>query len=50
MRDVPIRPDKSNNEITLKINQWAAETYPIAQKHLDTARTLENATKRRSTN
>src|SRR5688572_8667038 len=49
MRDVQIRPDKSNNEITMKINQWAAETYPIAQKHLDTARTLENVTRKRST-
>ena len=50
MRDVQIRPDNSNHEITRKINQWAAETYPLAQKHLDTARTLENATKKRSTN
>ena len=49
MGDVQIRPDKSDNEITMKINQWAAETYAIAQKHLDTARTLENATKKRST-
>jgi predicted outer membrane protein len=50
MRDVQVHPDKSNNENTMKINQWAAETYPIAQKHLDTARTLENVTKKRSTN
>ena len=42
MRDVQVRPDKSDNEITMKINQWAADTYPVAQKHLDTARTLEN--------
>jgi hypothetical protein len=35
--------------VTMKINQWAADTYPVAQKHLDTARTLENATKKRST-
>jgi putative membrane protein len=50
LRDVEVRPEKSDNEITMKINQWAAETYPVAQKHLDTARTLENATKKRSTN
>ena len=49
MRDVPLRPNASDNELTKKINQWAAETYPIAQKHLDTARTLDNATKKRST-
>ena len=50
MRDVQVRPNKSDNEVTMKINQWAADTYPVAQKHLDTARTLENATKERSTN
>jgi putative membrane protein len=46
LRDVEVRPDKSNNEITMKINQWAADTYPVAEKHLDTARTLENPTKK----
>jgi putative membrane protein len=45
MRDVQPRPNKSDDEFTMKINQWAAETYPIAQKHLDTARTLKNAAK-----
>jgi hypothetical protein len=50
MRDVPLRPNGSDDELTKKINQWAADTYPIAQKHLDTARTLENATRKRSTN
>jgi putative membrane protein len=50
MHDVQVRPDKSGNEITVRINQWAADTYPVAQKHLDTARTLENATKKRPTN
>jgi putative membrane protein len=47
MRDVEVRPDKSANQITMKINQWAADTYPVAQKHLDTARTLEDPTKKR---
>jgi putative membrane protein len=50
MRDVQVRPIKSDNEVTMKINQWAADTYPVAQKHLDTARTLETATNKRSTN
>ncbi len=49
MRDVAVRPAKSDNDVTMRINQWAAETYPVAQKHLDTARALENATKKRST-
>jgi hypothetical protein len=47
MRDVQVRPDTADNEITRRINGWAADTYPIAQKHLDTARTLVNATKGR---
>jgi putative membrane protein len=49
MPDAQVRPGKSDNEGTMKINQWAAETYPVAQKHLDTARTLENSMKKRST-
>jgi putative membrane protein len=48
MRDVEVRPDKSDHAITMKINQWAADTYPVAQKHLDTARTLEKPTTKRS--
>lgn len=50
MRDVAVRPLKSDNAATMKINQWAAGTYPVVQKHLDTARTLENSAKKRSTN
>ena len=50
MRDVQVRPAKSGTDMAVKINQWAADTYPVAQKHLDTARTLENATKKRATN
>lgn len=50
MGDVAVRPTKSDNGITMKINQWAAEMYPVAQKHLDTARTLEKAIKERRTN
>jgi putative membrane protein len=49
MRDVAVRPAKTGNAVTMKINQWSAETYPVAHKHLDTARTLENAAKKRST-
>jgi putative membrane protein len=48
MRDVAVRPAKSDSGVTMKINQWAADTYPIAQQHLDTARALERATKKHS--
>jgi putative membrane protein len=47
MSDVEVRPANADNDITRKINFWAAETYPVAQKHLDMARTLENATDKR---
>jgi putative membrane protein len=50
MGDVQVRPLNSDNDVTAKINQWAADTYPVAQKHLDAARALENAVKKRSTN
>ena len=46
MRDVQVRPDQSEHELTMKINQWAADTYPVAQRHLDASRTLENALKK----
>jgi putative membrane protein len=49
MTDVQVRPMKGDNDSTMKINQWAADTYPVAQKHLDTARALETATRKRST-
>lgn len=49
MRDVPVRPDKSDHAATMNINQWAADTYPVVQKHLDTARTLLTAAKKRTT-
>jgi putative membrane protein len=48
--DVKVRPNKSDDELTMKINQWAADTYPVAQKHLDAARALANAPKNRSSN
>ena len=49
MRDVAVRPNQGGSEMTKKINQWAADTYPVAQKHLDSARALVNETKKRST-
>jgi putative membrane protein len=50
MNDVQVRPNKSDNQLTMKINQWAADTYPVAQKHLDTARAIETVMNKRSTN
>ena len=50
MRDVQVRPNASDREVTMKINRWAAETYPLVQKLLDMARTLETTAKPDSTN
>ena len=50
MSDVAVRPAASGDGLTMKINTWAAQTYPVVQKHLDSARTLDNAAKKRSTN
>lgn len=44
-----VRPEKSDNPVTMSINQWAAETYPVAHAHLDAAKTLDNTIKRRTT-
>jgi putative membrane protein len=43
-------PEKSDNAVTMSINQWAADTYPTVQKHLDAAKTLQTNVKRRTTN
>ena len=48
LRDVRVRPLQSDNDLTRTINQWAADMYPVAQKHLDTARSLRNASKKRA--
>jgi hypothetical protein len=43
-------PEKSDNGVTMSINQRAAEAYPTVQAHLDAAKTIDSAIKRRSTN
>jgi len=47
LHDVKLRPNRTANESSAHINQWAADTYPVAQKRLDAARTLQNAIKER---
>lgn len=49
LSDVRVRPNKGGNDLTVEINQWAADTYAATQKHLDTARRLRNETEKRST-
>lgn len=46
-----VLPEKSDNPVTMSINQWAADTYPVAQAHLEAAKALDSAVrKRRTTN
>jgi putative membrane protein len=48
---VTVTPERSDNPVTMDINQWAADTYPTVAKHLDNATTLNDTIKkRRSTN
>jgi putative membrane protein len=50
LADVQVRPARSGDDTTMSINEWAAETYPMAQKHLDSARMLERAAQKRGSN
>jgi putative membrane protein len=45
-----IVPEKSDDPVTMKINQWAADTYPVAFAHLEAAKALEKGAKQRTTN
>lgn len=45
-----ILPEKSDNPVTVSINEWAAKTYPVAYAHLQAAKDLQKGVKRRSTN
>jgi putative membrane protein len=47
---VEIVPEKSDNAVTTRINEWAAAVYPTAYAHLQAAKTLDSAIKKRHTN
>jgi putative membrane protein len=44
---VAILPEKSDNAVTLSLNEWAAATYPTVRAHLDAARVLKTAVDKR---
>jgi putative membrane protein len=46
---VSVMPERSDNPITMAINQWAADAYPKVQAHLTSAKSLKNTTDRRRT-
>jgi len=47
---VAVTAEKSDNPVTLSLNQWAADTYPVAYAHLQAAKQLADGLKKRSTN
>jgi len=44
-----IAAEKSDNPTTSALNQWAADTYPVAFAHLEAAKALRDGVKKRST-
>ena len=48
---IAVMPERSDNAVTMAINQWAADTYPTVQAHFTSAKQLNDGlTKRRTTN
>jgi putative membrane protein len=45
-----VLPERSDNAVTMSINEWAAGAYPTTQAHFDAAKTLDSALKKRTTN
>ena len=45
-----VTAEKSDDPATMAINQWAAQTYPVAYAHLEAAKALRDGVKKRSTN
>ena len=46
---ISVVPEKSDNPVTLSLNEWAAATYPTAFAHLQAAKDLQKGVKRRTT-
>jgi len=44
---VTVTPEHSDNPITMDINQWAADSYPVVAGHLDKANALNDTLKKR---
>lgn len=44
-----VTPERSDNAVTMSVNQWAADTYPSVYAHLHTAKALDDKIKKRTT-
>ena len=45
---VAVLPEKSDNAVTMSLNEWAATAYPIVRAHVEAARLLKVAVDKRS--
>ena len=45
-----VTAEKSDNPVTQALNQWAAETYPVAYAHLQAAKEMRDGVRKRGTN
>ena len=50
VKAVAVTAEKSNNPVTQALNQWAADTYPVAFAHLQAAKDMRDGVRKRSTN
>ena len=50
VKAVAVTAEKSDNPVTQALNQWAAETYPVAFAHLQAAKDMRDGVRKRSTN
>jgi len=41
-KNTNVRPEQANNPVEAKLNQWASDTLPTAQHHLDEARIIKD--------
>jgi len=46
MKGQSVLPEKSDNEVTARINAWAADAYPETYAHLQQAKALEDTLKK----
>jgi putative membrane protein len=46
---IAVIPEKSDDAVTMALNTWAAGVYPIAAGHLEAAKVLQTAIKKRTT-
>ena len=45
-----VLPEKSDDRVTMSINQWAADSYPVVWTHLQKAKALDETLRKSTTN